>query len=704
MGLIKTEKLANGNIGLEITYGGKEAPFGGIDASMPPQYIDPLCVVDADGFVIVNGQYVAVTFQPLAITINLPASGFTAPQLAGFGSFYTEAQGWQNFAVINGDYTSGAGQASQNIAIYVWPSSNTATPPVQTLTFRQAITISAGALATAQLVAGPGTPIINPGLPIASYNVILTQGTTTETYGPYSTTDTQNAWITAVVNAITALPSVLVTAAVNADNISATLTSKVAAYASNTIQVSLQQVTAGSAFNFPGCTPYIQSEFQGGKDSFTYPSGQAPYPISWVQAGEGLYIGGPGTAIFQYVNQIFSILTQFVGVDVLRKFAGSLVGLGITPSPGTVLQNAEMMIAWSAAGNFSTWNPVDSSGNVTGAGFEQLADIGDALTGGFVNSSTIVMLRAQGVSYATATENASLPFDINHVDLASEGEGCQSPLLSSQYGPVGFYIGNSDVYEFVQNAKPIGEKIKSLLFSTLSPEVGSATSLGSSKAVSVSLLGSEQVLFATALVKGTALFMYYYNPSNNSWTQQQFGTFNADSVYLDDFPLLTSTTSPWPKQSQLVIGNGNISTRTVKFLVLTECISNTDSGMPPNTVSVLLFPSEEVSFGRDITIDGLYIKMAGTAGQRVEFDILDETGATVLFSSFTFPVGASYTVLADYAINNFTVLSGEGISTATVKAPQLKIQVFNNGTGVKNQFRLAKATLFGSFDPQQRPV
>lgn len=38
MGAIKETKLANGNVGLEITYGGKEAPFGGVDSSAPPAY------------------------------------------------------------------------------------------------------------------------------------------------------------------------------------------------------------------------------------------------------------------------------------------------------------------------------------------------------------------------------------------------------------------------------------------------------------------------------------------------------------------------------------------------------------------------------------------------------------------------------------------------------------------------------------------
>ena len=56
MGAIKTTELSNGNIGLEITYGGKEAPFGGVDTSAPPAYIDPRCFTNCDGVIVVDNQ------------------------------------------------------------------------------------------------------------------------------------------------------------------------------------------------------------------------------------------------------------------------------------------------------------------------------------------------------------------------------------------------------------------------------------------------------------------------------------------------------------------------------------------------------------------------------------------------------------------------------------------------------------------------
>lgn len=702
MGLVKTKELANGNVELEIIYGGKEAPFGGIDSSMPPQYIDPLCVVEAQGFAVVNGQYIAVSFQPLAITINLPSSGFTVPKLAGFGSFYTEAQGWQNFVVIKGDSTTSSGLVSANVAIYVWPSVNTATPTAVTLLIEQGITYSPAVQATAIVVAGP--PQVVSGGNTAEVAVTIYDGTTLKQWSSPAS-DTQNAWITALVNGIN-IDNTVATAVVNADGISATITAKsLTGKASNGMSISVNWIfPPNPPLSYPGTYPYLQSAFQGGQDAYQYPAGEVPYPISWVQVGESLYIGGPGTVILQYSNQVFSILTQFVGANVLRKFAGSLIALGITPSPGTVLQNAEMMLAWSAAGNFSTWNPTDSSGNVTGAGFEELADIGDPLTGGFVNSSTIVMLRSQGVSYATATGNATLPFDINHVDLAPEGEGCQSALLSSQYGPVGFFVGNTNVFEFVQNAKPIGDKIGDYLFPQLTPAAGLTSIAAAAKATSAFLLNTEVPLFAVYVQNSAATYTFLYNPGNGTWTRLWLGLGpSIDSAYLDDFPV-TTLGAAFLKQSQLVLGTGNSSTKTFKFFALTECIWNANAGMPVGYDSVLTFPNEEIEHGKDITIDGLYALMAGTAGQQVTFYIYDIAGNALGSFVFTFPAGSSYSQLAEYQIYFNTLGTFEGTTTVTGKAPQLQVLVHGNNASVQNQFRLAKASLFGSYDPSQRPI
>ena len=71
MGHIKTtpQKDSRGQetglVEVEITYGGTEAPFGGIDASAPPAYIDPKCFTDSDGFIVIDNKLALASFQPI---------------------------------------------------------------------------------------------------------------------------------------------------------------------------------------------------------------------------------------------------------------------------------------------------------------------------------------------------------------------------------------------------------------------------------------------------------------------------------------------------------------------------------------------------------------------------------------------------------------------------------------------------------------
>ena len=106
-----------------------------------------------------------------------------------------------------------------------------------------------------------------------------------------------------------------------------------------------------------------------------------------------------------------------------------------------------MIFAWSATDDLDTWAPLGLDGNVTGAGFAQLADIGDYLTGLIVTNATAFIIRSQGLSYATATGNATSPFNFSHIGLGDEGEGSQITALLAQYDQTGLYVGNSDVYQ-----------------------------------------------------------------------------------------------------------------------------------------------------------------------------------------------------------------------------------------------------------------
>jgi hypothetical protein len=704
MGVIKTtpqltqDGQESGLIALEITYGGVEAPFGGIDSSAAPPYIDPKCAVEMSGCIIIDNQIVAVNFNRLdGIVITPPAgAAFTNPRLAGFGNFYTQAGGYQNFVLLKGTDQTGIGANTMNMALYVWPSSNTATPTADVLELAQGVVTSPGSPATAIIETVAGVVGIPPSLPIASVSVVLTQGATVETYGPYVSTDSQATFAADLVSDITALPSALVTAVVGSDGVSVDLTSINVGAAQNQIQIAIK-ITPSGAVQFPGFSPYIAQSFQGGVDVSTYPSGVGPFPLSFASEGENLYLGGAGTAILQYVNETFSVLTQYLGANVLKKYAGFLLAVGITPSPGTTISSPEMVLAWSANGEFGIWNPLNSAGEVTGAGFEQLADIEDYLSGAFVMQSTIMLLRAKGISYATSLQNGTDPFDINHLDLAPEGEGCQDQLLHTQYGPVGFFVGNSNVYSFISNLQQIGDKIKKLLFPLLSPLVNNTPPKMAAKAISIYING-EETIFLAILVSNPTVggYVFLYNVTNSTWTRitlPAFSTSNVD-MYLEDFPVVNSTGRTWQKQSQLVLGQGFFGSQFYPFYSLQEFLKSSAPSLDLPFNFNVIFPEEEVAFGRDVTVSGVYIYLAGTPGVVIAINILSQ-GSVVTTANFTIPSGASYSILARYAI---TFPGG----TIVTKNPQL--QTIVSSAPSPSQLRIAKATIFASYDPNEQPV
>ena len=116
MGHIKTTPQVDdkgqetGNIGLEITYGGKEAPFGGMDTSAPPAYIAPNCAVLMNGMLVVDNQLVCVTFE------SLPTpplwGGAIGISLIAAGSFYSSIYGTLNY-VLGGKTTIITGPPSR---------------------------------------------------------------------------------------------------------------------------------------------------------------------------------------------------------------------------------------------------------------------------------------------------------------------------------------------------------------------------------------------------------------------------------------------------------------------------------------------------------------------------------------------------------------------------------------------------------------
>ena len=794
MGHIRTKPQVDqqgqetGNTLLEITYGGKESPFGGLDYSAPPAYIDPNSFADADGFLVVDNKLFAASFQ----TANIPTlwNGTAGVKLLKFGNFYNSLTGLLNYALgyiatpIVGPPTG----VAYTFYITAWNPLNVSTFYNDTLSITlydaesvaqqatltldalptyvqstsavgsggscsitaltssgpngvQSVTVSGGSGYVVgdvlQLIQGSSNScylkvtavggggslstvsVLDPGYGysigagtftgtveyFSGCNLVINGpkgGPTTYAIPSWATGFTRQQLVTDMVAQINSAPDPNVTASASLDGYSLVLTANFVGASGNsiTVQDTSYNATPGlpPPFYFSCTTP---RNLQNGQ---AQASNTAPrsfdYPASATAVGGTLYFANLGPMILKYSGPgLFTTSSLYQGVGTIKKFGGSLIGLRVSPQLGTFTQNQDMIIAWTAADDLDEWSPLSNTGNVTGAGFAQLADIGDYLTGLIVCNNTAFIIRAQGVSYALALGSGTNPFQLAHVALGDEGEGAQISALVCQYDQMGAYIGNSDIYQASGTLSPIGGKVKSAIFTQLA-QVGNFFVSATACAIA---LGGDVSPYIVFQIAGS---IYIYSVGNQMWMR-----FNGPWAVIESIATILGVlsqrnnfaTSTLFDQTLLALAYQPADTfgapLAPQIYSLVESIPNSNA---IDTTTQVTFPQEELLLGRDVTIDALYVSMWAniqSTSVSIQFWI-----SGVLFAS-RFLTPADWNTLSGDPIEIQVFPNiGSGSGAFTVHSPQLQIVVLPTSDTDINQIRFSKIQMYGSFDPSQRPV
>lgn len=837
MGLLKTEKLDNGMIGFECIYGGMEAPFGGIDASKAPRYIDPKCFADASNFLIIDNELcicmllVDPSLQtPAGVSYPLASSSTSPGVLLGVGRLPCEGvvKSWALYVSPSADSSNywhyrlilwdnnNIGDSPTTVETYDFPLlGQQITAPAQnaeaTVTVSYTFPFSAIQTTAPVPIHSTADGTITPTTYDSKYYEITlwqpsisglpTTGTPYTNYlfwndyyqfgntpasGPV-TVPTPASWITFMINQINAVGtnypftasaiagnpnSMLLTAhtptsggygsvdgaAGNSLAITGATVSQEFGYFDPTVGQSIRNVPPGypphydcTLANNPNIfsTPSFQisvTPFTGGTDPGQVIYSNSPIQqLTWETIGDSLFLAGwPAGYMLQFNNSTkqFTYLTQYQGARVLKKIAGHLISVGMINSAQQTETNTHLWLNWSKEGVYSEWRALDSSGLVTGAGGEQLADISDMLTGLVVSNSIAFILRAEGLSYASVLQGASVPFDVNHVALCKDGQGCPSTSLWTQFDQLGFYVGNTNVFILSQGPQAIGDKILETLFpqliamaDRLGPYTGPIhppppfTIAGNPPPMldkyynkvntePLSFPQNMRVVTQFGLNVGGILFMF--DPQDNTWMKIDTGPIFPGETITPDFKWNILKCCSLPRNGQMgytgsyqnkesyvygqSITNGN-SYAAPLFYRLSPLYEN------PTQEAHVYFPSEEISFGRDITIDALYVLACGLPNLEIDFTIDGWQGTYVsaaFFGKLIFGPNASPGNYEEYQVFDQT---GKAI---TLKAPQLRYSVPPQNIlylppvpypVVTNPcVKIAKIAMFGSFDPSQRPV
>jgi hypothetical protein len=758
---------------LEITYGGKESPFGGLDTSEPPAYIAPNCFTSADGFIIVDGKLCVASLQQLGIRGN--PFGTATPNLLGFGTFYNSVFGQLNYAFAYSATPFVGPPSGVNYIFYIfsWTPENTLFNNLDTLpvTLYDATSIvqqasltldcigtttvapTTGSGATGNITSvnaqgnitgitvtggsgyGVGDVVeVMQGSNITGWVRVLTlTGTAIATVsifnagvnyttGAITTSSVENqsvagvkiigpsgiqtvtvpSWVSGFnrkqVVASMVGPLTDVTLSASLDGYSLVITANSSGVAGDTITV--QDISTNTISGYPPpfyFSALVPRNLEGGVAT---QSSIAPRsflsPASFTSVGGTLYIANIGPMILKFSGPgLFTTSTMYNGVKVIRKFGGSLIGLGLTPQLGVAQANQDMIFAWTGASTLDEWAPVTTAGNITGAGFAQLADIGDFLSGLVVTNNTAYIIRAQGVSYATILGSGTVPFQFAHISLGDAGEGALIPSLVCQYDQTGAFVGSTDIFQISGTLTPIGTKIKMSFFNNLS----TSNLVGKDSNACQVFLGGDVFPLIAFMIDGT---VYAYNADNQTWMTLTYADLN--SIALQYISTIAST-SVRPiggefNQNQMAVAMQNLigGVYSYAFYYYVEGLPNNNSISNPCFVT---FPQEELLLGRDVTIDALYLSLWASVTEDVTINFLFNK---VAFSQLILTPAMFNTLGGNPIEVQIFPTSGFGTGVFTAHSPQLTIQVDSLIDSGSASIRFSKIQLYGSFEPAQRPV
>lgn len=185
---------------------------------------------------------------------------------------------------------------------------------------------------------------------------------------------------------------------------------------------------------------------------------------AFVQVNGVVYISGLWlTGIFQLAlsTNTFSQTTAFVAAKYLGELAGRMIALQcVFPGGGGTGTSPLPTVAWSALGIYNAWDP----GVNPNAGFNELADVADQITGFATIGRSGFILRQNGITEMDPNPGYSTsgiqPFVFAHLWASQDGVGAYDGSLA-QFGQSFMFRSSDNVYAFSlsNGVVPVGDKI-----------------------------------------------------------------------------------------------------------------------------------------------------------------------------------------------------------------------------------------------------
>jgi len=610
---------------VEITYGGREAPFMGIDSTAPDPYIGPNQLTqDSINALVNNNTLIATFWQQYAFV----AAGAV---IVGFGDL-----NGQVFSVTY-DLVSG------NIVIEGYPN----WPSLAGQYAIQIINTTAILGAALNLAIMPNTLTyknINgvcyfsfPGCPFIFQHNNQTGNVLTTYLGASFLSEINGRLIAANVWQITNISSNGFSPANQITGIDAfannggtqTQNSTALTFGSQAVgagQLVNLNITLQGTFN---CNPQFNPGNSGSfKVQISKDSG-----TTWNDAGFQWNASnandstGPQQVTIAGISGLTNLNTLEVRLSATASAASgepsisasincstSACTASIGGVPATVtISNFPFQYAWSAGqGQYGQFNALttDSNGNIiaTGAGYNNLPDVEDVITGLFNTGPTQFVLRSQGITEVTALSNGINPFEFDHLWASHKGIGTVFPETVGQYGSMGAFFSDTGIFTFgYEGINEIGGKASSAIYTDLITTCEGNLIAGGLGPIFIN--GEVYLAYVLAAVNPNTnvVYVWMYNSKNKEWFrfQQQLPRASSGLQIIG----VNLGTIPQTQANSLFINvlvDGGESSFTLTLPINGFVATGLIGGLtviPSN----FIFPAEEIKADRDVTIHGIMV-------------------------------------------------------------------------------------------------
>ena len=379
----------------------------------------------------------------------------------------------------------------------------------------------------------------------------------------------------------------------------------------------------------------------------------------------------------------------------------------IEAAPVITITNFPYQYAWSAPeGAYAQFNPLTTQNGVnvaTGAGLNNLPDVEDIITGIFNTGPTQFILRNQGITEVSPLSNGINPFDFNHLWASHKGIGTIYPNTVCQYGSLGAFFADIGIFSFgYEGMNEVDSKASSAIYNDL---IG--TCQGNNLAAGLGPLYiqgevyNSLVLVATDRTNNPVIYYWVYNFKTGEWYRFQ-STHNHKIIGIQVISVNVANISVANGYNSIfVVITDNTQTSYIMGLPSDGSLGIFAGQPGPQPVNpVINMQAEEIAPLRDITIDGLLFYYKGTQAVAGLLQIIPSISNGSISVSFNTLNDGIATFDNTWRYIKISPANG---TPFTANTPQFKISLTLNGNN-KSSIQLGKLILLGSVDMSQRPL